>query len=135
MTQEITDDDRKLVKMAQDSIVSRYKPGWHSIGSALRTRSGKTYVSIHIDANVGRIAVCAEAIAVANAIYDGETEFDTIVAVQHPKNPDEEFRVVSPCGMCRELVTDYDKNTKVIIEVGGQLKKMKMMELIPYKYL
>ena len=135
MGQQITDDDLELVKLAREAIASRYRPGWHSVGSALRIKSGRVYTSIHIDANVGRIAVCAEAVAVANAVFDGESEFDTIVAVQHPKNPEEDFRVVSPCGMCREIVTDYDKNSNVIIDVDGVLKKLKMIELLPHKYL
>ena len=38
-------------------------------------------------------------------------EFDTIVAVAHP-HPHEDIEkcwVVAPCGMCRELISDYGK--------------------------
>ena len=82
-------------------------------------------------------AVCAEAIAVANAIFAGSKEFDTLVAVAHPKKAevDQEIKVVSPCGMCRELVSDYDPRTKVIYpDHNGRLKKSDILDLLPFKY-
>lgn len=133
---EITEEDLELVEAAKRAIGKNYKDGWHAVGAAIRTRDGTIFTGIHLEANVGRIAVCAEPIAVANAIMAGRDKFDTIVAVLHP-NPRKrraEFRVCSPCGMCRELVTDYDPETKVIIRAGDRLKKMLMSDLLPYKY-
>ena len=64
------------------------------------------------------MAVCAEAVALGQAITSaGETGIDTIVAVRHPP-PDEKdqaIAVVSPCGACRELIWDYDRNARVIV--------------------
>ncbi len=46
----------------------------------------------------------------------GDHGIETIVAVRHPK-PDEpgEIAVVSPCGICRELIHDYDAKARVIV--------------------
>lgn len=133
---ELTADDYKLIEMATEAIRKGYRKNWHSVGAALRTADGEVFTSIHIDATVGRIAVCAEPIALANAIMAGKTRYDTIVAVKHP-NPEkgrEDFEVASPCGMCREIITDYDPDTRVIISSEGKLKKVMMMDLLPYKY-
>lgn len=133
---ELTEEDFDLVERAKDAIRKGYRKDWHAIGSALRSKDGEIFTSINFDANVGRIAVCAEPIALANAVMAGREKFDTIVAVRHPK-PEKgvmDFQVVSPCGMCREIVTDYDPETKVIIEVEGELKKMNMMDLLPHKF-
>ncbi|MCJ7568446.1 MAG: hypothetical protein MUO58_12980, partial [Anaerolineales bacterium] len=43
-------------------IAARFKEGCHHIASALRTTSGSIFTSVHVEAYVGRIAVCAEAI-------------------------------------------------------------------------
>jgi cytidine deaminase len=53
------------------------------------------------------ITVCAEAIAIGNAILNGERYFDTVVAVRRPyfDEKNRELRVVSPCRMCRELIS------------------------------
>ncbi|MCL5785968.1 MAG: cytidine deaminase [Candidatus Thermoplasmatota archaeon] len=136
MEYEVTDQDLALIIAATEAIRKGYKPGWHTVGAALRSEDGQIFASIHIDANVGRIAVCAEPIALANAIMAGKTRFDTIVAVGRKKSveKDLQFEVVSPCGMCREIVTDYDPRTKVIIRTEEGLKKTLMSDLLPFKY-
>ncbi len=131
---ELTEGDRKLIQSARDIIRKRYREHWHSVGSALRTADGEVFVSVHINANVGRIAVCAEPIALANAVLAGKNSFDTIVAVQRVSRDIDEYEIVSPCGMCREIITDYDPGTKVIIKVDGNVRKVLMMDLLPYKY-
>ena len=135
-TLPITVEDKKLIKVAKDTVAKYYKHDKHHIGAALRTKSGKIFTAVNLDTNVGRAAVCAEAIAVGKAISEGENEFDTIVAVRHP-NPDEqnrEIRVVSPCGICRELISDYGAEIKVIFSDNGQVKKRFILDLLPYKF-
>lgn len=132
----ITIEDKQLIKAAKDAILEYYKYGKHHIGAALRTKSGKIFTAVHLEANVGRAAVCAEAVVIGKAISEGENEFDTIVAVRHP-NPDEqnqEIRVVSPCGICRELISDYGADTKVIFSDNNEVKKCVVLDLLPYKF-
>ncbi len=132
----ITDEDLQLIETAKETIRKGYKEDWHSIGASLRTKDGQVFSSIHFDATVGRISVCAEPIAMANAIMAGHEKLDTIVAVKHPneKRGRTDYEVVSPCGMCREMITDYDSDTKVIIKTLEGLKKVYMKDLLPYKY-
>lgn len=135
-TMPITIEDKQLIKAAKDAISRYYKYGKHHIGAALRTKSGKIFTAVHLEANVGRVAICAEAIAVGKAISEGENGLDTIVAVRHPK-PDEqnqEIRVVSPCGICRELISDYGADTKVMFPDNGEVKKCAVLDLLPYKF-
>ena len=64
------------------------------------------------------MAVCAEAVALGQAVTEtGETGIETIVAVRHPEPAasDQPIVVVSPCGSCRELIWDYDRNARVIV--------------------
>jgi cytidine deaminase len=128
--------DYELIKEAEKVIEKNYKYGRHHIGAAVRTKSGKIYSAVHVEANVGRITVCGEAMAIGKAISEGDSEFDTIVAVAHP-HPHEDIDkcwVVAPCGMCRELISDYGKDTDVIIPYNGEIVKCNVMELIPEKY-
>ena len=132
----ITIEDEQLIKAAKDAILKYYKYGKHQIGAALRTKSGKIFTAVHLEANVGRVAVCAEAVVIGKAISEGEKEFDTIVAVRHP-NPDEqnqEIKVVSPCGICRELISDYGADTKIIFSDNNEVKKCVVSDLLPYKF-
>lgn len=135
-TKALNEEDYQLIKEAEKVIEKNYRYEWHHVGSAIRTTSGKVFSAVHLEANVGRIAVCAEAIAMGKSISEGEHEFETIVAVAHP-HPHEEIDhcwVVAPCGMCRELISDYGRNTDVIISYQNELVKVNVMELLPEKY-
>ena len=120
--------DSELIQIAQDLIRRRFVEGRHHIAAALRTRHGTVFTGVHVEANVGRIAVCAEAIAIGAAATAGDTEIATIVAVN-------DFgEIVSPCGMCRELISDYAPDATVIIARCGQAAPIPVAELLPHKY-
>lgn len=132
----LTENDYELIEKAKKAIKKGYRKGWHSVGAAIRTTDGEVFTGIHFESTVGRIGICAEPFALGNAVMAGNDKFDTIVAVMHPK-PEKgkvDFEVISPCGMCREMVTDYDPETKVIIYADGKLKKVYMADLLPYKF-
>ncbi|MBI2328864.1 MAG: cytidine deaminase [Chloroflexi bacterium] len=136
-TLPITKKDQELIEAARGIISKYYRENWNEIGVALLTKSGKTYTAVNIDAYIGRIAVCAEAIVIGKAISDGEREFDTIVAVKHPHpgEIDRKIKVASPCGMCRELISDYGRGIEVIFTEQDKIKKCRVMELLPAKYV
>jgi cytidine deaminase len=103
----------------------------------LRTRSGKIFTGVNLDAYLGRMAVCAEAVALGRAFVDlGDDGIETIVAVRHPP-PDEKdqaIAVVSPCGACRELIFDYDPKARVIVPNGKLPGVVAIGDLLPNKY-
>ena len=129
--------DRELVEAASDAIRRRYRYDWQEVGAALRTRSGKVFTGVSLDAYLGRMAICAEAVALGQAItITGETGIEMIVAVRHPP-PEEKGRpiaVVSPCGACRELIWDYDRDARVIVPGSNGPESVGIGELIPNKY-
>ena len=83
------------------------------------------------------MAVCAEAVALGRAVTEaGETGIETIVAVRHPEpsEKDQAIVVVSPCGSCRELIWDYDRNARVIVPGSNGPAVAAIGELLPNKY-
>jgi len=131
----IPDRDVELIEAARAIIRSPFKPGWHAVGSALRTRSGRIHVGVHLECNVGRIAVCAEAIALGRAVIDEPgAEMESIVAVWQESLDDQIPRVVSPCGMCREMISDYAPACHVIVPGEGGAELVSVTSLLPRKY-
>jgi len=129
--------DMELIEAASDAIRRRYRHDWQEVGAAMRTRSGKVFAGVSLDAYLGRMAVCAEAVALGQAITNaGETGIDTIVAVRHPPphEPDRAIAVVSPCGACRELIWDYDRKARVIVPGANGPEAVGIGELLPNKY-
>ena len=129
--------DKDLITAATAAIKQRYRNDWQEVGAALRTRSGKVFTGINLDAYLGRMAVCAEAVALGRAFVDlGDAGIETIVAVRHPspEEKDQSIKVVSPCGACRELIFDYDRNARVIVPNGRSAAVVPIAELLPNKY-
>jgi cytidine deaminase len=129
--------DQELIVAAGEAIKRRYRNDWQEVGAALRTRDGRIYTGVNLDAYLGRMAVCAEAVALGRAVTEtGETGIETIVAVRHPEpgDKDQAIVVVSPCGSCRELIWDYDRNARVIVPGNNGPAVVGISELLPNKY-
>jgi cytidine deaminase len=132
----LTEADHELVEAARAVLLRHYRPFWHTVGAALRSRDGRIWTGVHLGATVGRLSICAEAIALGRAVMDGNGTIECAVAVRHPK-PEEavqEIAVVSPCGACRENLTDYDAAALVIINTATGLQKVPVSILLPLPY-
>ncbi len=128
--------DHELIEAARAVLLRHYKPFWHTVGAALRSRDGRIWTGVHLGATVGRLSICAEAVALGRVIMDGDGTIECAVAVRHPK-PDESVRdiaVVSPCGACRENLTDYDKDAMVIVSTPDGLRRVPVRTLLPLPY-
>jgi len=133
----VSKKDQELIEAARAAIKGRYRDEWQEVGAALRTRDGKIVTGVNIDAYLGRMAVCAEAVAIGRLITEvGDAGIDTIVAVRHPKPTEKnrEVAVVSPCGSCRELIHDYAPKARVIVPNGKTPTAVSIGELLPNKY-
>jgi cytidine deaminase len=128
MDLQLSIDDTALLAEARRIIAQRFKENWHHIGSALRTRSGRVFSAVHLEAYVGRMAVCAEAVAIGMGAASGDSEIETIVAVNR------KGEVVAPCGMCRELIADYSPTASVIVPGEGGAEVVPVAALLPNKY-
>ena len=129
--------EKDLIAAATAAIRERYRDDWQEVGAALRTRSGKVFTGVNLDAYLGRMAVCAEAVALGRAVVDvGDDGIDLIVAVRHPPpgDKDQTIAVVSPCGACRELIFDYDRKARVIVPSGKGAAVVPIADLLPNKY-
>lgn len=127
-------DDNDLLEAARAAIRQRYRLDWHVVGAALRLKSGQIVTGVNMAANVGRIAVCAESIALGRAVTEhGSAEVERIVAVYHL--PDGNTPVIAPCGMCREMLSDYAPAAQVLMPDGPcGCTLVPIQSLLPGKY-
>jgi cytidine deaminase len=129
---DLTQADQELVQAAAHTLEHGFVLGRHHVAAAIRTSSGRIVTALHLEASTGRIAVCAEAIALGRAIAEGEPSISEVVAVHYPDKSQREPRVLSPCGMCRELVADYCPSANVIyINDLGVVTKATVTTLLP----
>ncbi len=132
----LSDADHALIAAANEVLARHYKPFWHTVAAAIRGLDGRIWTGLHIGATVGRLSVCAEAIAFGRALLEGDGSIETAVAVRHPK-PDEadrELAVVPPCGACREMILDHWPDALVIVKEAGVLLRRPVRVLLPVPY-
>ena len=126
--------DQELVAVAVQLLRERAEVGRHEVAAALRTKGGRVHTGLHVESSVGRASICAEGVAIGTAAGAGDTEIETIVAVLD--TGDGGWRVVTPCGLCRELISDYSAEAVVIDYDAARdepVKPVPVMELLPGK--
>jgi len=126
-----------LIGQASAAITPRYAENRHQIGAVLLAADGQVFTGIHVEAMVGRASVCAEAVALGKACEAGAVDLRVVLAVRHPKpsEADGAIRLVPPCGLCRELLLDYGRDIRVVIQTQGQLGLVPLAQLLPHKYV
>ena len=132
----LSDDDHELIAAANAVLERHYRTFWHTVAAAIRSRNGRIWTGIHIGATVGRLAICAEAVAFGRAVLEGDGTIETAVAVRHPKpeEEDRELAVVSPCGACREMIMDHAPDARIILKDGDGLLKLPIRSLLVLPY-
>ncbi len=103
-----------------------YAPYSHyPVGSALRTKTGRIFTGVNVENAAYPQTMCAERIAIFNAVSEGEREFEVITVVTDNGG--------SPCGGCRQVMAEFGLDTVVILADGtGQIvKETTVSELLP----
>ena len=96
------------------------------VAAAILTKAGNIYVGVCID-TACTLGMCAERNAIANMITHGESKIEKVVAVM----PD--GSVGAPCGACRELMMQLDKdssNIEVLLDLESR-STITLGELMP----
>lgn len=101
------------------------------VASAVETESGNIYVGVCIDCAC-TLGICAERNAMFNMITNGESKIKRVIAVNC------DGKLLTPCGACRELMTqvmtsDY-KKIEVMIDYEKRIVKT-LEELTPFWWI
>lgn len=130
---KLNKSDLELIEIAKE-VLNQNKDLYQKdliVSSIVKSKSGNIYKGVNIKTSH---SVCAEQVALGQALTNGERELDTIVAVKYNKGGG--VRVVSPCGLCRYIIDNLEMDINVIVEdeKTGKVLKVKASELLPYPY-
>ena len=108
-----------VVETASDFLARYAAPRRHHIACALALRSGRIVLGVNIVANIGPASICAEQVALGEALkcpYDGIELIVTTRATFDERRPTE---LVPPCGRCRELLCEYAAGAHIVLPGNG----------------
>lgn len=130
----MTAADAGLLVRAQELLGRVWTPGRHEVATALRTADGGVHLGVHVEGSCRRSSICAEGVALGAAIAAGAAlKVEAVVSVQI--KPADTYRIIAPCGVCRELISDYSPDATVWLTAPatGEVIAARALDLLPEK--
>jgi cytidine deaminase len=137
---ELTEQDKEVLQQAIAASSRLYVKGIQEVGAALRTSSGELFSGIHFETATGFATICGEVAAMCCMVSAGHRDLETIAAVWRDQAG--QHFLLPPCGRCREMMSDFNPNTWVIVTTGAnhwdvdaitKAGKVRVADLLPLK--
>lgn len=124
--EEVPED---LLDKVKEAIVNAYAPySGFKVASAVRAGSGRVYVGVNVENSSYGLTVCAERVAVFNAVANGEREIREVLVAVESEEP------VPPCGACLQVLSEFSAPETTIYMVSlstGKVNKARLGDLLP----
>ena len=114
-----------LVKAAQSARARAYAPySQFAVGAAVRDRDGRIYTGSNVENASYGLTVCAERVAIWNAVASGQRAFSALVVASETG--------AMPCGACRQVLAEFAPEMPVVVVDGlGHAWMTSVNELLP----
>jgi cytidine deaminase len=121
---------RELAKAAQDAKRNAFSPfSKFKVGAALLTEDGIIFSGCNIENSSYGLTICAERVAIFNAISSGASKFSAMAIV----SDDPDF--TPPCGACRQVLLELAGDIDfVMMDSKNRYKIMKLTSLLPFAF-
>lgn len=119
--------DKELIKFARQAYKNSYAPySKVKVGAALLCTNGKLFTGCNVENASYGLTMCAERVAIYNAIAAGQKEFSKIAIASNQR------REFSPCGACRQALAEFAPDVTVIWQdKAGKIKARRLSQLLP----
>lgn len=119
---------RELYDKAEGISRNTYSPySAFPVGAAVLTSDGSVYLGTNVENASYGLTICAERVAICNAITDGKKNI-TAIAI-YAKNGD-----ATPCGACRQFIVEFGSDIEVVYSHEGELVCQQISGLLPVSF-
>lgn len=130
MTEGLTRYQQALLHEAREAREFAYAPySGFKVGAAVRTASGKIYRGANVENVSYGLSMCAERVAIFNAVAAGDPAIVEIAVVTDTDPPS------PPCGACRQVLFEFGRDARVVL---GNLQRESVAtnihELFPHPF-
>lgn len=124
MSRQITEDTwARLQDLATEAMGRAYCPySGYPVGAAALTEDGRVVTGCNVENSAYGVALCAECGLISDLVNTGGGKLTAFVCV------DREGKPTSPCGRCRQLLSEHAADGMVLQMPDG---KMTMNEVLP----
>lgn len=119
---------KDLLEYAINSKLNSYSPySSFSVGAAVMTEDGSIFQGTNIENASYGLSVCAERIAIFNAISAGHKKIKSI-AVSCPESKNKNSLV--PCGACLQVMSEFgSEEMTIIVDKLGEFELKSLLKL------
>ena len=121
-----------LMQYAKEAMSRAYAPySGYRVGAALLCADGAVYQGCNIENASYGATICAERVAFAKAVSEGQREF-TAIAICGGKNG-EIADITPPCGICRQVMAEFcpPDFSVYLIDKTGNFHTYFLCQLLP----
>ena len=124
-------DYKSLIKKSLKAINYSYAPySKFKVGAAILTANNKIFSGSNIECASYSLTICAERVAAAKAISEGEINFK-VLAISTNKN-----KIVYPCGACLQFLTEFSPDLKIIlVKTEKEFEIHKLKDFLPKNFI
>src|SRR6476646_3686628 len=119
--------DQELIEAATRVRENSYAPfSKFKVGAALEADDGDIVVGSNVESASYGLTVCAERVAVWNAISHGKRKIVKIAVVTDTDD------LTPPCGVCRQIIWEFGGDIPVLFaNLNGKVETVQMKDLLP----
>ena len=123
-----------------DAVVSKLKSIiWNSyspysrfkVASIVVGDDGREYAGVNVENASYGLTICAERVAVSNAITNGVRKIRRVYVASYSREP------IPPCGACLQFISEFGDNDTEIIMISlssGKTRIARLNQLLPYRF-
>lgn len=132
------ESENTLIAAARDAGAQAYAPySDYQVGAALLFEDGAIITGSNVENASYGLALCAETVAVAQAMGEGRRGGLIAVAVTGPADKGD-GSPITPCGRCRQVLNEIAQlggTDPLVLCVGSEeVRRAKLSELLPHAF-
>jgi cytidine deaminase len=133
--EQLTDIYYQLIDKAHEARAASYSPySGIAVGAALLASSGRIYLGANIENASYSPTICAERVAFFKAISAGEREF-VAIAVVGAKAGEEPSGNFPPCGVCRQVMSEFcGPEFMIVLGTRDNFEMIPFAEILPHSF-
>lgn len=122
--------DQDLIAAAKKARAHAYAPySRFLVGAALLTRNQQVFSGCNVENASYGATLCAERVAIGNMVSSGAADPQAIAIYTEAEE------LTMPCGMCRQVLSEFASDLRVLLVGPGGLRETSLSVLFPSPFL